>query len=311
MINLLDKSTELNLSRSTILIVDDQPMNIQIVDKILSNDYKLMAATSGDLAIEVCNENPPDLILLDVVMPNMSGIETCVILKQRLATAEIPIIFVTSCDRQDEENDCWENGGVDFINKPINPTTLKNRVKAHLTLKYQRDMLNGLVYIDYLTEIYNRRYFEEHISRLESNANREKKDMALVLVDLDYFKTFNQEYGDIRGDKALKEVAQSIQSSIMRPTDFVARLGGGIFAVVLPNTDLSGALSVAIKVKRAVFSNQIPHPQSPFKYLSVSIGISTVFTAQEQMVTLIDHAEYYLYQAKENGRHVCKHPKLT
>lgn len=311
MINLLEKNTELNLSRSTILIVDDQPMNIQIVDKILSNDYKLMAATSGDQAIEVCNRNPPDLILLDVVMPNMSGIETCVILKQRLATAEIPIIFVTSCDHQDEENDCWENGGVDFINKPINPTTLKNRVKAHLTLKYQMDMLNGLVYVDYLTEIYNRRYFEEHISRLESNANREKKDMALVLVDLDYFKTFNQEYGDIRGDKALKEVAQSIENSIMRPIDFVARLGGGIFAVVLPNTDLSGALSVAIKVKRAVFANQIPHPQSPFKYLSASLGISTVFTAQEQMVTLIDHAEHYLYQAKENGRHVCKHPKLT
>jgi len=309
--NVLDQNTEFNLGHSTILIVDDQPINIQVVDKILSSEYKIIAATSGDQAIEVCQRNPPDLILLDVVMPNMSGVETCVILKQRLATAEIPIIFVTSCDEQDEEDDCWENGGVDFINKPINPATLKNRVKAHLTLKYQRDMLNHFVYIDYLTSIYNRRYFEEHIAKAESNANREKQDTALLLVDIDNFKSFNKEYGDIRGDNVLKEVAISIKESVMRPNDFVARLGGNIFAVVLPNTGLEGALSVGIKVKRAVFANQILHPQSQFKYLSVSVGISTLFTAQENMVTLLEHAEHYLSQAKESGRHVCKHPKLV
>ena len=309
--NLLGESAEFNLGHSTILIVDDQPINIQIVDKILSSEYKIIAATSGDQAIEVCQRNPPDLILLDVVMPNMSGVETCIILKQRLATSEIPIIFVTSCDGQDEENDCWENGGVDFINKPINPVTLRNRVKAHLTIKYQRDILNNFVYIDYLTSIYNRQYFEEHIIKAENYANREKKDMALLLVDIDHFKSFNKEYGDIHGDNVLRDVAVSIKESVMRPTDFVARLGGNIFVVVLPNTALEGAISVGIKVKRAVFANQIHHPQSEFKYLSVSVGISTLFTAQESMVTLLQHAEHYLYQAKESGRHICKHPKLV
>ncbi|WP_341205687.1 diguanylate cyclase [uncultured Psychrosphaera sp.] len=311
MINKIDVETELNLANSTILVVDDQPINIKIVDKILSSEYKIVAATSGDQAIELCNKNPPDLILLDVVMPYMSGIETCVILKQRLSTAEIPIIFVTSCEQQDEEEACWENGGVDFINKPINPTTLKNRVKAHLTLKYQRDMLSGLVFIDYLTKVYNRRYFEEHITKLENSSNREKQDSALLLVDIDNFKLFNEVYGHIRGDISLKQVAVRIQDTLMRPSDFVARLGGGIFAVILPNTELIGAISVGEKIRRAVLAEQIAHPKSSVKFLTVSIGISTVFTAQKNMVTLLDDAEKYLSHAKQSGRNMCKHPQLV
>ncbi|WP_299270608.1 diguanylate cyclase [uncultured Psychrosphaera sp.] len=310
MVNVLDENAELSLSHSKILIVDDQPINIQLIYNILSSEYTISAATNGDQAIEVCQNDPPDLVLLDVVMPNMSGIETCIILKQRLSTAEIPIIFITSCDEQDEENACWESGGVDFISKPINPMTLRNRVKAHLALKYQRDILNSLVYKDDLTAIFNRRYFDEHIIKVEKSANRDKIDAAVILIDIDHFKQFNKIYGHIRGDITLKEVADSIKEALMRPTDFVAYMGSALFAVVLPSTTPEGAIEVAIRIRRAVFACKIAHPDSKYKFITVSLGVSTVFLAQEKMVPLLDDAEQYLLQAKEIGRNICKYPKL-
>lgn len=311
MYNTIDGKPDLNLSHSKILVVDDQPMNIQLIYNILAKDYSIQAATNGDQAIEVCLNNPPDLVLLDVVMPNMSGIETCVILKQRLSTSEIPVIFITSNEEQDDENDCWNSGGVDFINKPINPITLKNRVKAHLSLKYQRDILSNLVYKNDLTGTFNRRYFDEHIIKLEKSANREKVDTALLLIDIDHFKQFNQDFGHIRGDLVLAEIAQTIDEALLRPVDFVAYMGNALFVAVLPNTALAGAIEVAIRIRRAIVGCKIENPESKYKYITASLGVSTVFVAQEQMVPLLENAESHLLLAKEHGRNICKHPLVN
>jgi PleD family two-component response regulator len=127
-----------------ILVVDDQPVNIQIIHQMLCAEYQIFMATSGALAISLCQNNPPDLILLDVLMPELDGLATCRLLKQKPELAQIPVIFVTGMQSQEDENVCWEAGGADFVIKPVNPVTLRNRIKTQLKLKQQQDLLQQL-----------------------------------------------------------------------------------------------------------------------------------------------------------------------
>ncbi|WP_340676786.1 diguanylate cyclase [Paraglaciecola sp.] len=298
----LTNNADVQLGQSKILVVDDQPINIQTIYNILAQDYVVLAATSGEDAIEVCGENLPDLILLDVLMPGMTGLELCQQLKMQAETKDIPVIFVTSFNQQHEEDECWRCGGIDFITKPVNPMTLKNRVKAHLTLKFQKDMLLNMVYIDGLTSIYNRRYFDTHIEKLNNQVQRSKRDTAVLLVDIDYFKLFNDNYGHVSGDDTLKTVALLIRDTIKRPTDFVARYGGEEFVVVLPECDLKGASMIAEKIRAAIFNKKIVHEHSPHQYVSISIGVSTFLTCTNNNRTVTEDADANLYIAKDTGR---------
>ncbi|MGJ8692389.1 MAG: diguanylate cyclase [Thalassotalea sp.] len=299
----LNDNNEFDLQDSVVLVVDDQPINIQTIYNLISKDYTILAATSGEEALEICySDSPPDLILLDVVMEGISGIDTCRLLKQRHSTAEIPVIFVTSFQKQTDENECWDCGGVDFIPKPINPITLKNRVRAHLTLKKQKDALLGLVYIDGLTTIFNRRYFDLHIEKISKNSQRGSTDNALLMIDIDFFKNYNDNYGHVLGDEVLKKVARAIKNTLHRAFDFVARYGGEEFAVVLPDTDLEGAIRVAEELNLIVQALAIPHEFSEHNKVTISIGVSTMFTAKLSNRDLLDDADHYLYEAKETGR---------
>lgn len=299
----LDENIEFDLQGSVILVVDDQPINIQTIYNLLSDDYTILAATSGDEALEICfSESPPDLILLDVIMEGKSGIEVCKLLKQRNTTAEIPVIFVTSFQKQTEENECWNCGGVDFIPKPINPITLKNRVRAHLTIKRQKDALLELVYIDGLTGVFNRRYFDIHIKKINKNSERSDTDNALLMIDIDCFKHYNDTYGHVLGDEVLKTVAITIKDSLKRSCDFVARYGGEEFAVVLPDTDLNGATKVAQVLNNTVKGLKIIHEGTEHHVVTISIGVSTMLNAKESERDLVDDADHFLYEAKETGR---------
>lgn len=298
----LTPEVDLGLNRSKILVVDDQPINIQTIYNILAVDYEVLAATSGKDAIQVCSENPPDLILLDVLMPGMNGLELCLLLKSEAATKDIPVIFVTSFNQQHEEDECWRSGGIDFITKPVNPMTLKNRVKVHLTLKFQKDMLLQMVYVDGLTSIFNRRYFDTHIDKISDQVKRSNRDTAVLLVDIDYFKLFNDNYGHVSGDETLKTVALTIRDTIRRPADFVSRYGGEEFVVVLPESDLSGALLIAEKIRAAIFAKKIVHEHSSHQFVSVSIGVSTILTSNKNQRSVTEDADANLYIAKDTGR---------
>jgi PleD family two-component response regulator len=127
-----------------ILVVDDQPVNIQIIHQMLNADYQIFMATSGAQAISLCQSNPPDLILLDVVMPELDGVATCRLLKQQPELAHIPVLFVTGMQSQEEEVVCWEAGGADFVLKPVNAVTLKHRVKTQVKLLQQARLLQQL-----------------------------------------------------------------------------------------------------------------------------------------------------------------------
>ncbi len=288
-----------NLAKSKILIVDDQAINISLLQKILSNHYQLTTATSGEQALEICKTQSPDLILLDIEMAGINGIETCKRLKSTPETKDIPIIFITSFEQH--EDLCWQVGGVDFISKPINQTTVFNRVKVHLTLKLQRDKLLDMVYLDSLTQVYNRRYFDSHLIKTELSAKREGGDYTIILIDIDFFKQFNDIYGHLKGDEALRDVAQAIMRTLLRPSDFVARYGGEEFAVILPFTDLKGGILVAENIRKNISALDIPHSYNTSKQLTVSAGIATLRGINEQE-NVLKSADEKLYISKKTGR---------
>ena len=263
-INYSDHQLKLSLKNSKVLVVDDQLLGLIVLKKILSEHFSVTTTSCGEDAIEICKHNPPDIILLDINMEGMSGIETCLKLKNISETQDIPVIFVTSSENQEEE--CWEAGAVDFIKKPTNSETLYRRVRAHITMKLQHDLLNQKVFLDDLTKVFNRRYFDAHFSKMERSALREKVDYALLLIDIDYFKQYNDLYGHVQGDTVLNLVAQTITNSLQRPTDFVARYGGEEFVVVLPHTSIEGAICVADKIKQNVVDLGILHRQ-PYSHM--------------------------------------------
>lgn len=307
--NSLEDFSEVDLSASKILVVDDQPINIQAVYNILSESYTVLAATSGPAALEVCSEVLPDLILLDVLMPGMDGLELCDLLKQDDATRDIPIIFVTSFNEQHEEDECWGRGGVDFIMKPVNPMTLKNRVKAHLTLKAQKDMLHKLVYVDGLTGTFNRRYLDIHLDRVKSETKRTNQDAGCLMLDIDHFKKFNDDHGHLEGDQALIATANVIRNALLRPTDFVARYGGEEFAVILPDTDLEGTLEVARRIEEELKNANVTSSDGSGEPISISIGAATFRTSDTE--EMLEVADKYLYEAKSLGRNRVYHPSLV
>ncbi|MEO9654795.1 diguanylate cyclase [Marinomonas sp.] len=298
---LTDKA-DINLSDSKILVVDDKPINIQTIYSILSSDYTILAATSGEEALQVCQDNKPDLILLDVLMPNMSGLELCKRLKEDELTQTIPVIFVTFFNQQEEEDECWRCGGIDFITKPVRPMTLKNRVKFHLTLQKQKDMLQKLVFIDGLTGIYNRRYFDDHMENLKNKTLRTNNDTAILMIDIDEFKLFNDNYGHIKGDAALKTVTASLKSSLLRPSDYVCRYGGEEFIVVLPDTNIEGAKEVAERIRTDVFKLKLEHEHAKHKCITVSVGIASIIDSHEKNANPTEIADNKLYEAKKLGR---------
>jgi PleD family two-component response regulator len=235
--------------RERLLVVDDQPMNIRALHDIFAATHDVFMATSGEQALAFCRATPPDLVLLDVVMPQMSGLEVCRRLKQDPETAPIPVIFVTALDNPEEEEACWTAGGVDFITKPINAQTTRHRVRAHLTLKRQADVLRRLAWIDGLTGLANKRQFDERWIHEWKRCRRDGLSLAVATIDIDNFKAYNDTYGHLPGDDCLRSVALALRNSLARPGDFAARTGGEEFTCVMPEADVEGARLIASRIE--------------------------------------------------------------
>ncbi|MBC3766867.1 diguanylate cyclase [Neptunicella marina] len=297
-----------SLVQAKILVVDDQPINIQLINQTLSQDYNVYMATSGKQAIDFCLNNQPDLVLMDVVMPEMDGLETCRQMKEMEELATIPVIFVTGLTEQDEEDECWEAGGIDFLTKPVNPVTLRNRVKAQLTLKFQTDWLRDLAYFDGLTGVYNRRYFDDYYLRQINHSKRCNQPLSLMMIDIDFFKQYNDNYGHLSGDDCLVMIADCLQSVFQRPSDIIARFGGEEFVAVLPDTEVEGVKLLAQKTIEKVQSLNIEHNHSPFGIITISIGIAHKSGNDLDDSPLTLKADQQLYKAKANGRNTFMGP---
>ena len=291
-----------------LLLVDDQPVNIQTLYQIFADDHEVFMATSGEQALALCRDKQPDLVLLDVIMPGMDGLETCQRLKEDDDTADIPVIFVTSQNSPEEETHGLEVGAVDFISKPVNPAVVRARVKTQLTLKAQTDALRMLASLDGLTGVPNRRIFDERLDAEWRACRRSGSPLSLLMVDVDHFKLYNDHYGHLDGDQCLKAIASALASSVERGRDMLARFGGEEFVCLLPDTDLEGAKHIAEKLRQAVEGLAIPHVESKTAAtVTVSLGVAT--TAQCDALEppdLLKVADEQLYLAKQSGRNrVC------
>ena len=293
--------------RPKILVVDDQPVNIQLLHPVFAADCQVFMATSGEQALKLSREHLPDLILLDVVMPGMSGHEVCRELKATEATREIPVIFITAHGEPMEEAAGLELGAVDFITKPINPVVVRARAKTHLTLKFQADTLRSMAFVDGLTGAFNRRYFDLQLAKEAARAGRSGVGLSLVLMDIDFFKRFNDHYGHQAGDDCLREVSKVLKSTLRRPSDLVARYGGEEFVAVLPDTPLQNALDIANRLEAAVRGHGLAHAKSDVApVVTLSLGVATRAgdggRTPIDPATLIAEADQQLYRAKNSGR---------
>lgn len=291
--------------KPSIMIVDDSPGNIKMLEEALKNEYHIETASTPSIAIDLLKSNrKPDIVLLDIIMPEMDGYALCRIIKNDPDTKNIPVIFLTARDTTDDEVEGLSMGAVDYISKPYNMPIIKARINTHIDLKRKYELLESMAMIDGLTEIPNRRYLEEHIEKEWRRNLRVRKHLSCIMMDIDFFKLYNDNYGHLQGDLCLKKVSSAISNSLCRPGDFVARYGGEEFAAILPETDLNYAFDIAVNIQDAVRSLDIRHDySSALDRVSLSIGVASI--VPEIGMTheyLINQADDNLYKAKKNGR---------
>jgi diguanylate cyclase (GGDEF)-like protein len=294
----------MEITRQTVLIVDDTPANIEMLSEALSDEYEVLFATSGQDALDIASNQHPDLILLDVIMPDMDGYQVCTRLKEGARTRTIPVIFVTAMDHEEDETKGLNVGAIDYLTKPIRPPIVRARVRNHLELKRYRDSLESLSSTDGLTGIPNRRQFDQAFDREWHRARRNQTPLSLILMDIDLFKDYNDYYGHLAGDDCLRTLARVLAEYIRRPTDLIARYGGEEFACVLPDTDIEGALWFANQILEKVNTLHAPHAHSAVAdHVTLSLGVSTLVPVVGQpSFELIRRADECLYAAKRNGR---------
>jgi diguanylate cyclase (GGDEF)-like protein len=294
--------------QQTILVVDDMAENFKLLNHMLGQDYRMLYATNGRHGMDLAFTAKPDIILLDVMMPELDGYEVCARLKANPVTRSIPVIFVTAMKCAADEARGLDVGAIDYITRPFSPAIVRARVRNHLELKRHRDYLGNLSATDGLTGIPNRRHFEQILEREWRRAMRNHSGLSLIMMDIDFFKGFNDHYGHLSGDDCLRHVAQALAESTQRPFDLVARYGGDEFACVLPETEAAGAVSIADKLREQVHALHIPHARSLVAdHVTLSLGVATLVPESVQLPSdLIEQADRHLFKAKQNGHNQLK-----
>lgn len=286
-------------NENVILVVDDVASNIEILAAVLKDDYQIKIAQSGAKALELVLQKPiPDLILLDVQMPDMDGYEVLKELKSNRATEHIPVIFITSNDTIDEEERGLLKGAVDYITKPIRPAIVKARIKTHITIKNQRDALVYSSSHDQLTGLYNRRHLDEEGDRKFSRAQRTQDKLSVIMLDIDHFKVVNDTYGHLSGDNVLIAVS-NLFSIFKRNEDFATRYGGEEFVIMLDNCGLADAKEKAENIRLKI---EILRPDGI--EIRASFGVAEFSARHNSFEELLKDADSALYKAKNSGRNL-------
>jgi diguanylate cyclase (GGDEF)-like protein len=320
-----------------ILVIDDSEDHLLVLKSILSeNGYKkIFLAESADQAFKFLGlkgskkKRDVDLILMDVMMPGINGIEACAIIKKEEYLKDTPVIMITATREESHLQSAFQAGAIDYITKPINVPELLARVRSALRLKMETDSrkerereltemaeqldaankkLTQMSYLDGLTSVANRRYFEEFFTREWKNAIRENEFLSLIMLDIDCFKAYNDNYGHLNGDDCLKKIAQSLNNALKRPRDFLCRYGGEEFIAVLPDTDREGSSTVAKRFLSQTKKLKIPHKASSVcKIVTISIGVATTKPDKKKKSNIfVNEVDKALYQAKKSGRNCIK-----
>ena len=288
----------------TLLIFDDEKQNRLLLTELFGTTYKIIQAKNGVQALEKARQHRPDLILLDVLMPEMDGMGVLRELKRDDATRLIPVIFITALDSATDEENGLNLGAVDYISKPFHPPIVRVRVRNQLQLVHQRRLLEQLASLDGLTGIPNRRQFDATLLKEWHRCQRNQQPLSLIVADVDFFKKYNDALGHAAGDRVLQEVAATLRQAARRPGDLVARYGGEEFVLLLPETDATGAQALAEGLQQLLHSKAFAHPNSSLgPWLTMSMGGNTIVPSttalDPEFFALADAA---LYRAKHQGR---------
>lgn len=292
------------VSKSQLLIVDDHPENILLLMESVDEDCAVLVAKDGEKALQQAFRHRPDLILLDVMMPGLDGFQVCSILKNDERTKQIPVIFITAMRDAEAEEKGLKLGAIDFIRKPINPGVTRVRIRNHLNLQRKTGLLEALSLLDGLTEIHNRRWLDEALTREWMRGRRSGSPLSLAILDIDHFKAYNDSYGHAQGDQCLIRVARELRAGLKRHSDRVARYGGEEFVILAPGTPKDAALHLIGGLVEAVARLRIPHARSSAAdYVTISAGVaSAVPNDQARATDLLERADVALYRAKSAGR---------
>lgn len=290
--------------RPTILVVDDERLNRAALAELLGQEYRVLLAKDGPGALAHAQREAQQLllILLDVSMPGMSGYEVLSALRADERTAGIAVIFITVQSEDAAEEYGLSLGAADYVSKPIRPAIVRVRVRNQIHLAQQKRTLERLAQIDGLTGLSNRRHFDDMLDRAHRRSRRTGSPLGLALIDIDHFKQYNDRYGHIQGDEALKAVARTLQAHARRPDDLAARFGGEEFALLVPGDE--GLLQRMEDFRLAVLAQAIEHADSPTgAALTVSCGLVVAQHLEHLSTTdLLQKADSLLYTAKSQGR---------
>lgn len=319
-----------------VLIVDDRPENLLVLEGLLEDlQCNIIKASSGNEALGLMLEYDFALVLLDVQMPGMDGFETAELMRSSERTRNIPILFVTAIYKEQKYIfKGYEIGAVDYLFKPIESVVLRSKVNVFLELNKQKRLLEeqaesirqklnevlelqeankklqSLSRVDGLVGIPNRRSFDEYLQIHWRDSIRDMKPISVIMIDIDYFKDYNDHYGHLQGDECLIKVAERLMSSFKRPMDFIARYGGEEFVAILPETHGEGAIFIAEMVRKNIEELSITHEYSEVSsFVTISLGVHTLIpNSSDSYETFIRNADKALYEAKFLGRNrVCKY----
>ncbi len=299
-------------SQPSVLVVDDDRLTRLLLRQALEHEnYRVIEVSNGEDCLKIYEELQPNLILLDAMMPMMTGFECCERLSKLENIQHTPILIITGLEDESTINWAFQVGATDYITKPINAAILRQRVRLLIErsrlfreLENANRKLHDLATIDGLTQVFNRRFFDDYLTREWLRSIREGLPISLILCDVDCFKLYNDTYGHLAGDLCLKKVSNAISQAASRATDITSRYGGEEFAVILPNTSAKGAIHVAQRIQANVQELALPHKTSPAgEHVTLSQGVASIVPQRDNAIDeIILAADHFLYQAKKRGR---------
>jgi len=304
-----------------VLIVDDEKMNILALAHFLKPQYEIIIASDGTSALEEAEKNMPDIILLDIIMPDMSGFDVLVKLKDSARTMNIPVIFLTGLDSAEDEEKGLLLGAVDYITKPFNKSIVKARINTQLKMSNYIHTIEKLCMLDALTELSNRRGFDMRFEAEWGRAFREKKPLGIIMLDIDDFKKYNDTFGHPQGDVLIQSISDVLKGTVNRSSDFAARWGGEEFLALLPDTDISGTIKKAEQLRKKTTEIKLQNGglkltegdenagtqnwNKPF--VTISLGACSKIPVEgDNPADFLNEVDKLLYTAKKNGKNqVC------